>query len=157
MILTTHALVGAAIGSEIKNPWIIIPVVLVIHYFLDSFRHGEYIDDRKDGVKSAWWKIIIDLSIGFSIIFSFIHLNGSDLKIISNILIGTFFSMFPDLLTLLHWKFKNNKTLRKIKKIHSFAHRYTKFPKYSPERQWTLRNAVNDILVSILAIFILFI
>ena len=71
MILVTHALVGAAIGSKINNPWIIIPVVLAVHYLMDGFRHGEYIDDRKDNVKNTWWKISIDLSFGLLIIFSF--------------------------------------------------------------------------------------
>jgi len=157
MILVTHALVGAAVGSKIENPLIIIPVVLAIHYFLDGFRHGEYVDDRKDSVKNTWWKIALDLFLGLSIIFSFLYFRNIDQKIILNTLIGAFFSMFPDLLTLIYWKFKNNYILGKIKAFHSVAHRYTRFPKYSPERQWTLRNAANDILISLLAIIILFI
>lgn len=157
MILVTHALVGAAIGSKIDNPLIIIPVVLVIHYFLDGFRHGEYLDTRKDNVKSTWWKIALDLFLGLTIIFSFLYFNHANQKMILNILVGAFFSMFPDLLTLLYWKFKNNYILGKIKAFHSLAHRYKKNPQFSPERQWTLRNAINDIAISIIAIIILFI
>lgn len=157
MILTTHALVGAAVGSKINNPLIIVPVVLAVHYFLDGFRHGEYIDDRKDNVKSTWWKVAIDILLGFSIIFYFLYFSKSDLKLSFNILLGTFFSMLPDLLTLIYYWRKDLKIINKIKAFHSFAHRYTKFPKYSPERQWTFRNAMNDITISIIAIIVLFI
>ena len=156
MIFVTHALVGAAIGSKINNPWIIIPVVLAVHYLMDGFRHGEYIDDRKDNVKNTWWKISIDLSFGLLIIFSFIYFKYSDPKIIFNILLGSFFSMFPDLLTLIYFWRKDLKIINKIKQFHSFAHRYTKFPKYSAERQWTLRNATCDIAISVLALIVFF-
>ena len=72
------------------------------------------------------------------------------------IFLGSFFSLLPDLLTLMYWTFKENIALAKVKTFHAFAHRYSRFPKYSPERQWTWRNARNDILISLFTIFILF-
>jgi len=157
MILTTHALTGAVIGKNINNPWIIILASFAVHYFLDSFRHGEYFDDRIAKVKDTWWKVALDLFIGFSIIFLFICFRNLDLLEIRNVLIGTFFSILPDFITLMHWAFKQNKILAKIKAFHSWAHRYSKFPKYSEERKWTFRNAANDILISAAAILLLII
>jgi len=156
MILSTHALVGAALGSKIGNPWILIPTVLFIHYLIDGFRHGEYFDSRKASIKDTWWKVALDLGGGLLIIFGFLLLKKFGLSSGKNILLGAFFSMLPDLFTLLFWKFKNNKLLEKIKTIHSLAHHYDKNPQFSPERQWTLRNYLNDFLISVLAIIILF-
>jgi hypothetical protein len=157
MILTTHALVGAVIGKNIANPWWIILVSLIIHFFLDTFRHGEYFDDRTAKVRDTWWKVGLDLLVGFSIIGFFIFSNNFSGIKIENILLGVFVSIFPDSLSLFYWTF-HWKWLGKIKRFHGWAHRYSKFPKYSPERQWTLRNATNDIIISVIAIlaFILF-
>lgn len=155
MILATHALVGAAIGKNIDNPWIIIPVSLAVHYVIDSFRHGEYVEsfDSKTAAKNTWWRILLDLSAGLFIIGLIIIYNKPSLEKTFDILLGSFSSMFPDLLTLIYWKFKIP-LLGKIYKFHSWVHRY---PRFSPEREWKLQNARNDILVSLLSIFFLFI
>ena len=156
MILATHALTGAVIGKNFYHPGVIFVLSLTIHFTMDSFRHGEYFDSRVATIKNTWWKIALDLSIGFFFIFSAIYFRNFDSYQIRNILLVAFFSMFPDLLTVLFWQFKW-KWLAKIKNFHSWAHCYNHFPKYSFERQWTLRNARNDILFSLLAIFLLFI
>jgi hypothetical protein len=122
---------------------------------MDSFRHGEYFDSRTVTVKEMTWKVAIDLTIGLGIIFIIIFFTKPSSDTIGNILIGAFFSMLPDLLTVFNWAFPKNKTLAAIKKFHSFCHHYGKFPKFSPERQWTFRNTANDIFFSILAIFLL--
>lgn len=157
MILTTHALVGAAIGEKINEPWLIIILSLAAHFALDSFRHGEYLDDRHVTVtiRDAWWKIGIDLCSAFSLVAIIIFLNNGTVHAL-NILLGVFFSLLPDSFTLIFWKFKF-KILAKIKKFHAWCHNYKKFPKHSPERAWTLRNAANDIIFSSIAIIILFI
>lgn len=123
---------------------------------MDSFRHGEYFDDRVATVKNTWWKIALDISIGLLLIFSYLFWKDISPKELFSILLGAFTSMFPDFLTVIYWKF-GGKILGKIKSFHAFAHRYKKFPKYSPERQWTLRNVANDIIFSALALFLLFI
>jgi hypothetical protein len=157
MILTTHALVGAAIGKNIANPWLIIPIALTSHFILDSIRHGEYFDDRIATIKNTWWKVALDLSLGFFVITTYLFSKNMAEIAAFNIFLGTFFSMLPDSLTLLHWAFSKNQILAKIKTFHAFCHRYSRFSKYSPERQWTLPNARNDILISLLAILFLFI
>lgn len=155
MILTTHALVGAVIGKNIQDPWLIITLSLIFHFALDSLRHGEYFDSRIATIKDTAWKVILDLSISGTIILIFLFFFSSNFHTTRNVLMGSFFSMFPDLLTVLFWKFRWN-ILGKIKKIHELAHRYSRFPAFSPERQWTLRNATNDILISAITILALF-
>ena len=156
MILTTHALAGAVIGKNIDNIPLIILTSLVVHYAMDSFRHGEYFDDRVAKAKDTWWKVALDLLVGFLAILLFFYFKNPDYKEMERILIGSFFSILPDFITLMHWTFRRNGILAKIKAFHSWVHHYSKFPKYSKERQWTIRNARNDILFSDLTIALLF-
>jgi hypothetical protein len=157
MLLATHALTGAVIGKNINNHWLIIIASLIIHYAIDSIRHGEYIDDRVGSFKRDWWNVALDLGTGFFIIFLIIFFQKISSSIIINVSLGVFFSIIPDFVTLMHWTFKGNRILAKIKAFHGWAHRYSKFPKHSKERQWTFRNAVNDIIISCIAIIILLI
>lgn len=157
MILTTHALTGAVIGKNIENPWLVIVLSLLVHYSMDAFRHGEYFDDRTAIVKDTWRKVALDLLIGFSMIFLTVYPQNPGIPIARNIIIGVFFSIIPDFMTLMHWAFKQNKILAKIKAFHSWVHRYSKFPKHSEERRWTFQNAFNDILISTAAILLLII
>lgn len=155
MILATHAIVGAAIGKNVQNPWLIIILSLIVHFIMDGFRHGEYFDSRIATIKDTAWKILLDLSTAGMIILFFILIAHPNFFTIRNILLGSFFSMFPDFLTLLFFKFKWN-ALCKIKDFHSFCHHYSRFPKFSPERRWNFRNAANDVLISLIAIVFLF-
>ncbi|HEX8974351.1 MAG TPA: hypothetical protein VF817_02585 [Patescibacteria group bacterium] len=150
MILTTHALVGAALGKHVSNPWLIILIALPLHFFLDSFRHGEYLN-RKSTFANTWWKVAIDLVAGLSIVGAYILLFHPTILIIRNILIGTFASMFPDLLTVLYWKL-NFKLLYKLFQFHAWVHPY---PKGDKRYDWNLRNGRNDIIFSILAIVLM--
>ncbi len=152
MILTTHALVGAALGKNIRNPWILIPVSIIIHFILDTFRHGEYIEtqDKKMTFANTWWKVGLDISSAIIFLSLFISFGKLDAVQIRNVLIGSFFSAFPDLLTVIFWKFKF-KLLVPVYHLHSRIH------KYAPgagEREWNLRNAWNDIFFSLAAIVI---
>lgn len=156
MILTTHALTGAVIGKNIENTWLVIILALIIHYLLDTFRHGEYFDDRYAKIRDTWWKVTLDLLATFSILFSFFSIQDWNEATLINVSIGVFFSLLPDGLTLLYYFKLGGKILIKIKSFHSFCHCYFRFPKYGPERQWTLRNARNDILISLLSILLLF-
>ena len=156
MILSTHALVGAAIGRNIENPWLVILVSLAVHFILDTFRHGEYLDDRIDTFRKTWWKIAIDIAILSLIVGTAIFSKNLNQQQIINVLLGVFFSMLPDATTFLYWLFKW-KWLKPIKNFHTWVHlSINKIPKYAPERQWKLKNAVNDIVISALAILIIF-
>lgn len=156
MILTTHALTGAIIGKNVNNPWIVIALSIIIHYLMDGIRHAEYFDDRIAKIKDTWWKVSLDLLIGGLIIYSTIFITQPPEEIIKNMILGAFFSVLPDSLTLIYW-FSGKKLLTGIKAFHSLAHRYDKNPKYSPERQWNLKNARNDIIISVIAIIFLLI
>jgi hypothetical protein len=156
MILTTHALAGAVIGKNVSNPAIVVIASLAVHFLMDSFRHGEYFDSRAANIKNSWRKVFLDLAIGFFLIASaiFIHPGKFGCQTIFNMALGIFFSMLPDGMTLLFWKF-HRRWLEKITAFHGWAHRYDRFPRFSPERQWTLRNAVNDIVISTIAFLLL--
>ncbi|MFA6973801.1 MAG: hypothetical protein WC238_03645 [Parcubacteria group bacterium] len=155
MILATHALVGAAIGDSIDNTWLIIATSLVVHYFLDSFRHGEYVEsfDSKVAFKNTWWKSSLDIFLSLLAIFLIVNFKNMTPEKISDIWVGSLASMFPDMLTLIYWKFKIP-LLGKIYRFHAWVHQ---FPRHAPERAWTLRNAANDIIFSLIAIIILFV
>jgi hypothetical protein len=154
MILVTHELVGAAIGEKINNPWLIIIFSLAMHFVLDTFRHGEYVEsfDKKATFKNTWWKVALDFFIGIFIVSLLIYFNRFDMLQIKYILLGVFASIFPDSLTFLYWKF-HSPYLKKIYDFHSWCHKY---PHGAPERAWNLRNAANDIIISLIAILILF-
>lgn len=151
MILTSHALVGAAAGKFIPNIFLQLLILIPLHYIMDIFRHGEYLN-KKSTIKNTWWKITLDLLIGTSIIFAISILQNKSLSEMRPMLTGAFISMFPDLLTVLYWKL-GFKFLEKIFRFHQFVH--SRFADYSPERAWTLRNAVNDIVFSAIAIVLL--
>jgi hypothetical protein len=156
MILATHALTGAVIGKNFNNPGLIIILSLAAHFLMDALRHGEYFDSRTARVKNTAWKVALDLSAAFLTILIFIYFKNPDFETMRNIFLGMFISALPDGLTLLHWKFPVFKSLKKLKQFHDWTHYYSRFPKHSPERQWTLRNARNDILISLACIVILF-
>jgi len=156
MLLTTHALTGAVLGKNIGNIWILIPASIILHFAMDHLRHGEYAEtlDKSTSFKNTWWKVAIDISISAIIILSFIYFDKLSLATSRNVLLGSFFSAFPDLLTVIYWKF-NFKFLAPIYKFHSWCHKYTPGAK---ERKWNMQNGLNDLAVSALAIiiFILF-
>lgn len=150
MILTTHALVGAAVGKYVGNPWLIVTISLPLHFLLDTFRHGEYLG-RKSSFRSTWWKVALDLLLGLGIVGGYVAFSDSSAAAAHNILLGTFASMFPDLLTVLYWKL-GFKFLHAAFKFHEWVHPY---PKGDKRYDWNLRNAANDIIFSIIALLIL--
>jgi hypothetical protein len=151
MILTTHALVGAAVGKYVQNPIALTAILIPLHYALDIFRHGEYLN-KKSTFKNTWWKVALDLVAGISIIITAATWQKTSLQILFSMLAGAFVSMFPDLLTVLYWKL-HFKFLGKIYHFHQFVHH--RFKDGSPEREWTIRNATNDIFFSIIALALL--
>jgi hypothetical protein len=151
MILTTHALVGAALGKNLENPWLIVILCFVVHFALDTFRHGEYIDHREK-LKNLSRNVAIDLFVGGSIIFFVLFFQDWGLSTLRNIFLGIIFCMLPDFLTLMHYKFISSKILRKIYRFHQRVHPY---PHPSKQTQWNLRNATNDIFFSFIAILFL--
>lgn len=153
MVLTTHALAGAVIGKYVDSPWIIIILSLIFHYLMDAIRHGEYVEkfDSKVAFKNTWLKVSLDFFLGLSIIFSVIYFNNLDKNTIRNIFLGSFFSVLPDGLTFIYWKFRW-KVFEKLYKFHAWCHR---LPRTSPEREWEFRNEIYEIILALIAIAIL--
>jgi hypothetical protein len=153
MVLTTHSLVGAVIGKYVSDPWLIVLFSIPIHYILDSFRHGEYVDsmDSKTSFQTTWKKSLLDISGAIIIPFSIAFNQHFSTATMISMGIGMFFSTLPDLITLFYWKFKTP-FLGKIYRFHAWCH---KFPREALERKWTWRNSVNDFIFSLLAIILL--
>ena len=153
MVLTTHALAGAVIGKSVNNPWIIITLSVGTHFILDMLPHGEYIS-RYSKIKDSYWKVILDCLIGIAIISFIIYIQRHDKDHPYNVYFGAFSSMFPDFLTFLNSLFRGKiKLLKKIYKFHQWTHSFHPAPS---QREWKLRNILNDILISGIAIIILF-
>jgi hypothetical protein len=150
MILTTHALIGAAIGKNIANPWAVAALAFSTHFFFDSFRHGEYLKSLE--TRRDWVKIFVDIAFGMSIVLFSLFWTHSSEKIIFNTLLGSFFGALPDLFIVLYQKF-NFRLVKVFVDLGMWVHRYAPG---SPETLWTFRNAVNDILFSLIATIVLF-
>jgi len=74
MILLTHLLAGAVIGTKIKTLWAAIALSIIGHYLLDSIPHSEYSIkniEEKQWKKSYidFIKVFMDFCLGVSIIF----------------------------------------------------------------------------------------
>lgn len=149
MILTTHALTGAVIGKNLGSPWLIIPAALALHFLLDTFRHGEYLNEKSK--ITEFWKVALDIFIGLSVLWVVIFWADFSPAIIFNILLGAFFSMFPDLTTFLYWKLN----FKFLKPLFDFHHRIHHCAKNPAEEKWTLRNFANDAIACATAIIIL--
>lgn len=76
MILLAHMLLGAAVGTLVKNVPLAIFLAFLSHYLLDVMPHNEY-PIEKDWEKhwyltmSNMLKVLIDFSIGILLIFIF--------------------------------------------------------------------------------------
>ncbi len=150
MILTTHILSGALIGTEVKNPYAVAGLAVVVHFLLDLVPHGDYLNKKSNF--REFWKVAIDLTLGFGLVaFIVTHHAGKivDPTCTRNIILGIVFSLLPDGTTFLYWKMKI-KFLKPIKIFHEKLHYY---PEGSRGRKFCLKNNLWDIAIS-LVIFI---
>jgi hypothetical protein len=149
MILTTHILSGAALGANIQNPWLVAGLSTILHFILDLFPHGDYLNQ-----KSTWrdfWKVIIDLAFGLGIVFIIILFRDPAPQTILNIAIGIFFSLLPDGTTFLYL-FMKMKFIKPLKTFHENLHYYKNG---APEREFRLKNNLGDIFISLVSLIIL--
>lgn len=117
MILTTHLLIHAIIGSQISNPAVAFIVNLLLHYLLDMIPHWDYIEKilRKDIPN-----IITDFIIGcLSLIPLYYFFSGE--VYLHSFVWGAFAGVLPDLLQgmyhLLGFKF-----LEPHQRFHTLFH-----------------------------------
>lgn len=149
MILTTHMLAGAALGANVQNPYAVAGLAVILHFVLDLLPHGDYLN--KNSRLREFWKVAIDLLVGIALIAPFLFIPGKSSGSSLNILIGVFFSLFPDGTTFLYIWMKV-KFLRPLKDFHARLHYY---PDSSPRRQFRFKNNLFDILISLISLIIL--
>lgn len=150
MILTTHALTGAAIGKYINNPLAIAGFSIVLHYTMDILKHGDYYEEKRT-LFQGFAKEFSDLLIAGALIFLICYIDKSSKSEIYLMLWGAGWSLLPDLLTLIYDKF-NIKLLAPAYKLNRWIHNlfYT-----DAERAWNLKNLTNDFIISGTAIILL--
>lgn len=129
MILLSHMLVGAAIGSKIHNFWAIFFIGIVLHYAFDALPHWEYYfrsranSITKKNLLIYAAKIAIDLLVGVFLVLFF----AKNSSYWSFIVFGAFSSILPDGLIFLHDGLKkifgyDSQILRKLHQFHHGFH-----------------------------------
>jgi len=149
MILTTHILSGAALGASVKNPYAVAGLAIILHFLLDTLPHGDYLN-KKSRLRE-FWKVAVDLAIGFSLVAAAVLIREGIFNNIQNILVGIFFSLFPDGTTFLYIWVKI-KFLKPLKTFHENLHCYKN---RDPRRQFKLKNNLWDIAISLISLITL--
>src|SRR4030042_3369309 len=145
MILTTHILTGAALGASAKNPYAIAGLSIVLHFLLDFFPHGDYLN-KKTRFREIW-KGLLDFFAGIFVVAAIVYFRQDfrNEALLVNILTGVFFSLLPDFTTFLYL-FLGMKFVKPIYNLHQKLH-LLHYPDFAPEREFSFKNNLWDILV----------
>lgn len=92
MLTTPHLLVGAAIGSQFDNPYLVVPAAVASHFMLDSIPHLMGIIEVHDLDKKDLAFVAGDVVLGISLVYIFSLLSADP----AMIYLGAFSSMVPD-------------------------------------------------------------
>lgn len=95
MLSTAHLLTGAAVGTVLQNPAEVILVSILLHFVWDSWPHW---DPNYDEWPRKQWFLVssADLLIGLCLAW---YITGEGINDL--VMLGMFFSIFPDILTML--------------------------------------------------------
>jgi len=173
MILTIHALVGAAITTQIRITWLAWLLAFFSHFLLDCIPHHDY---SLKGVelgwknKKFWWvifKVALDLALGFILIIIF----SQNKRNLINIIIGGLLGILPDgfnvisrLLRNQNWKkFLSGAAIEGgletktgiVSKTTGFyiqSHESLQFFSKKPQKLWGI---INQIIVLLTALILL--
>lgn len=177
MILVVHALVGAAISSQVKITWLGWVLAFFSHFILDLIPHYNY---TLKGTTFNWksknfWllmlKIGLDLAVGLILIIIFNNHKGNLL----NILIGGFLGMLPDGFNAVSYLFKNRSwkklfigetiNINDTEPTNNFSYKisnfYQKIHNNNNIHHWPLRSLrsfwgiINQIIVSLTALLLI--
>ena len=153
MILTPHAVLGAAIGSKIAYLPLAIVLALASHYLLDLIPHADYpIDNfREKKWRKAKFEIlsmIADSLLGLVLVFSIWQLSSANFL---HILIPAFFGVAPDFLSFLFFLYPKNKFLKWHSNLHKKLH-FLENKKFSIN--WRIISQILIILLSFLLILL---
>lgn len=95
MTATGHALIGAAIGSQITNPLISIPLSFLSHFACDKVPHWDVMTDKNKSKNLVIVESIIDVLIAFSLVglifLYFLHASNP-----INVFLCAFTAQLPD-------------------------------------------------------------
>lgn len=147
MILLAHMLFGAAIGTQISNPYFTIILAFLGHYFLDLFPHIEYSIDK---IKDKNWekslpdisKVILDFVFGILIIFTFSRNQAI-------VYLCAFVALIPDALTIISSIFPN-RILAQHDEIHTQKIHYFKYKKTRALNKLSARPSTKNFIFSAL-------
>ena len=153
-------MVGAAIGSQVANPFLVVVFAFLSHFVLDSLPHWEYTIDhiKKRNHSKRFFrdlgKVFVDILFGFSLLLLVLS-NFSDkdmsLAVLFPLLLGGFFAIVPDLITFTHWQTKY-KVLKWPNIIHGPIQPSSWYPnKINPQRI----GFIAEVLIIIVAITVL--
>jgi len=114
MILASHIIIAGILGSETQNYFLAAIIGLASHYVLDAIPHWDYLSEEfqsrvktdKGFVKNKkFWrelgKVAIDGLAGLILLIMLIGLYKN--LNITSALIGAFFGILPDAISLLYW------------------------------------------------------
>src|SRR3990167_701899 len=117
MLTTPHLLVGAAIGSQFQNPYLVVPAAVASHFVLDSVPHLMGVIEVHDLDKKDVAFVAGDAVLGISLVYIFSLLSPNP----AMIYLGAFSSMVPDFHHTFQALFGPDK-LTKYNKLHLKFH-----------------------------------
>lgn len=114
MLELPHVLIGAAIGTKIKQPLLAWPLSLISHILVDLIPHWNpslYTETKKYGqpARKSVRIVIFDAAIGLiagSAIAFFLASRQNDLFLFFNILFSCLFAVLPDLIEAPYFFFR---------------------------------------------------
>ncbi len=143
MLTTPHLLVGAAIGAQFHNPYIVVPTAVASHFVLDSLPHLMGIIEVHDLDKKDIAFVAGDVVLGVSLVYLFAITSPDP----AMIYLGAFSSMVPDFHHTFQALFGPDK-LKKYNNLHLKFH-YKK-------RMNTAAGMATQILTIFLAMVFIF-
>lgn len=125
MIFIFHVAAGILIARKVKFLPLAALLAFLSHYILDFIPHPEY---SAQNIKNKRWKksrpdflrVMLDVGLGLTLIVIAHHVTKISYFAL---LITSFFSILPDMLSALNWQYPNNKIL----KYHAYLHQKIHF------------------------------
>lgn len=150
MILSTHMLIGAAIGSKVHNLAAVFILSVISHFIVDKLPHREYLDKELTEFESPkeWliflMKVSLDFGLGILWLFYFFWQS----PIWPYVALGALASVLPDFLVFLNCLFPKIKTLARYRNFNQQSH-------FAKGRYSQSLSIFSEGLVALLAIYLI--
>lgn len=105
MTATGHALVGAAIGAQIANPIVSLPLALISHFLGDKLPHWDVMTEKGKSWPRLLGESAVDVVVGFMAV-GLIFLWWLRVPNPAEVLVAAFFAQLPDWLEAPYVLFK---------------------------------------------------